>query len=154
MAEVLHIFTCLRHRLPMREVPETEAVLNKGLKGCAHGQQGSKRQVLLVDIETLDALGVSPGAVKENITTRGLDVNSLERGRRLRVGEALFEVTLPCGPCGRMDDIRRGLQAELRGRRGMLCRVVGAGVIRRGDPIEVLEAAQEAQAQPSIGESV
>jgi MOSC domain-containing protein YiiM len=154
MPEVLHIFTCLRHRLPMREVVEAEAVLNKGLKGCAHGQPGSKRQVLLMDIETLEAFGIAPGAVKENITTRGLDLKALQRGQRLRVGAALLEVTLPCEPCGLMDDIRRGLQVELRGRRGILCRVVEAGVIRRGDPIEVVEVARpETAAQPGIGES-
>lgn len=139
MAEVLHIFVSLRHRLPMREVEETDAVLNKGLKGCAHGRPGSKRQILLVDMETLEAMGLKAGVVKENITTRGLDVNSLQRGQLLRVGEALLEVTLPCGPCGRMDDIRSGLQAGLRGRRGMLCKVVAEGRIRRGDTIEVGE---------------
>jgi MOSC domain-containing protein YiiM len=131
----------------MREVDATEAVLNKGLKGCAHGRPGSKRQVLLMDVETLDAFGIPPGAVKENITTRGLDVRRLQRGQRLRIGEALLEVTLPCEPCGRMDDIRGGLQAELRGKRGKLCRIVESGIIRRGDPIEVLEAAAEAESQ-------
>lgn len=123
----------------MREVPEAEAVVGKGLKSCAHGRPGSKRQVLLMDIETLEAMGLKPGLIKENVTTRGLDLKSLRRGQRLRVGEALLEVTLPCEPCGRMDDIRPGLQEELRGRRGMLCRVVERGVIRRGDRIEVGE---------------
>jgi len=141
MAEVVHLFVSIRHRLPMREVAETEAVLGKGLKGCAHGRPGSKRQVLLMDIETLEAMELRPGWVKENVTTRGLDLKSLRRGQRLRVGEALLEVTLPCEPCGLMDDIRRGLLAELRGRRGMLCQVVEGGVIRRGDRIEVGEVA-------------
>lgn len=141
MAEVTYLFICLRHRLPMREVAETEAVLGKGLKGCAHGRPGSKRQVLLMDIETLEAMDLKAGMIKENVTTRGLDLKSLRRGQRLRVGEALLEVTLPSEPCGRMDDIRPGLQTELRGRRGMLCQVVHGGVIRRGDRIEVGEVA-------------
>jgi len=115
------------------------AILGRGFANCAHAQPGGKRQVLLMDIETLDLLGVAPGAVKENITIRGLKLMELQRGQVLRVGEALLEVTLPCEPCGRMDDIRRGLQQELRGRRGMLCRVVQEGVIRRGDPIELTE---------------
>jgi MOSC domain-containing protein YiiM len=139
MAEVVHLFECLRHRLPMREVAEAEAVVGKGLRSCAHGRPGSKRQVLLMDIETLEAMDIQPGLVKENVTTRGLDMKSLRRGQRLRVGEALLEVTLPCEPCGRMDDIRWGLQEELRGRRGMLCQVVEGGLIRRGDRIEVGE---------------
>ena len=145
MAEVAHLFVCLRHRLPMREVPETEIVLGKGLKGCAHGRPGSKRQVLLMDIETLEAMDLTPGIVKENVTTRGLNLRSLCRGQRVRVGGAVLEVTIPCEPCRRMDDIRPGLQDELRGRRGMLCQVVAGGVVRRGDPVQIDEIAAPAK---------
>jgi MOSC domain-containing protein YiiM len=140
MARVEHIFVSVAHKLPMREVEEIQALVGEGLEGCAHARQGSRRQVLLMDGETLDELGVAPGAVKENITTRGLTVASLERGRRLRIGEALLEVTLACEPCRQMAGIRPGLDAELRGRRGMLCRVLQGGRIRRGDAIEVLAA--------------
>jgi len=49
-----------------------------------------------------------------------------------------LEVTLPCTPCGQMEDLRPGLRKEIRGRRGMLCRVVQGGAIREGDSIERL----------------
>ena len=88
--------------------------------------------------ETLGALGVAPGIVRENITTEGIDVNGLAAGQRLRIGEALLEVTAPCTPCEQMERIRSGLRREIRGRRGMLCRVVQGGIIRRGDPVERL----------------
>jgi MOSC domain-containing protein YiiM len=123
----------------MREVEEALAVANRGLDGCAHGRPGGRRQVLLMDAETLGGLGLPAGAVKENITTRGLTLKELHPGQCLRMGEVLLAVTLPCEPCSRMDEIRKGLQQELRGRRGMLCRVVEAGRIRRGDRIEVLD---------------
>jgi MOSC domain-containing protein YiiM len=55
------------------------------------------------------------------------------------VGEVLLEVTKPCTPCHLMDEIRQGLQEAIRGRRGMLCRVIEAGRIRRGDAIEIEE---------------
>jgi len=92
-----------------------------------------------MDTETLEHCGLLPGAVKENITTRSLNLRDMRAGQCLRVGEALLEVTLPCEPCRRMDEIRQGLQEELRGRRGMLCRVVEGGRIRQGDGIEVLD---------------
>lgn len=138
MGEVARLFVAVVHRQPMQEVEDVVAVADRGFAGCIHGRPGNRRQVLLMDLETLEDLGVPPGAVKENITTRGLKVRDLRGGQRLRVGEALFEVTVPCEPCYRMDEIRQGLQNELRGRRGMLCRVVEAGRIRRGDLIEVL----------------
>ncbi len=136
MPEVSHLFVALVHRFPMTEVDEAQAVMDKGLDGCIHSRPGSKRQVLVMDSETLELMGLKPGAVKENITTRGLDLRALAAGQRLRIGEALFEVTIPCEPCSLMDRIREGLQQDLRGRRGWLTRVIEGGRIRRGDRIE------------------
>jgi MOSC domain-containing protein YiiM len=138
-AEVTHLFRCIAHRLPMRGADEIEAVANRGLAGCAHAQPGGLRQVLLMDVETLEAMRLHPGDVKENISTRGLDVRGLRPGQRLRIGEALVEITVPCEPCKRMEEIRAGLKMELRGRRGMLCRVIESGRIRVRDPIVALE---------------
>ena len=143
MPEVTNLFLCLVHRFPMKEVEAAEAIADKGFKGCIHGRPGSKRQVSLIDLETLEKLGVLPGAVKENITTRGLDFQRLQPGQQLRIGAALLEIALPCLPCSRMDEIRQGLQEELRGQRGWLCRVVEGGTIRSGDRIEVLAKISE-----------
>jgi MOSC domain-containing protein YiiM len=122
----------------MEELSEVRAVGDKGFEGCAHGRHGSKRQVLLVDRETLEAMDLQPGIIRENITTDGLNVNSLQVGQLLRVGEARLEVSAVCTPCDPMEAIRPGLRKELWGRRGMLCRVLDGGTIRRGDPIEKL----------------
>jgi MOSC domain-containing protein YiiM len=150
MSEVLHLFTSLVHRFPMREAQEVEAAVDKGLKGCIHGRPGSKRQVLLMDIETLEKFGIAPGKVKENITTRGLDFKHLGPGQRLRIGESLLEITIPCDPCSRMDEIRLGLQQDLRGQRGWLSRVVEAGKIKRGDRIELITAASQVAVEESF----
>jgi MOSC domain-containing protein YiiM len=144
MGEVVHLFICLVHRFPMREVEEVETIVDKGFKGCIHGRPGSKRQVLLMDAETLERLRIRPAAVKENITTRGLDFKLLNPGQRLRIGGSLLEITIPCDPCSRMDEVRQGLHQELRGQRGWLCRVVETGKIKRGDRIEVIAAAGKA----------
>jgi MOSC domain-containing protein YiiM len=139
VAEVLHLFQSLAHGKPMREFDEVFAVENKGFKDCLHGRGGSTRQVLLMDWETLEEFGIPPGRAKENITTRGIALGGLSLGERLRAGEALLEVTKPCTPCHQMDEIRQGLQEAIRGRRGLLCRVVEPGRIRRGDRIEIAE---------------
>jgi len=139
VAEVLHLFRSVAHGEPVREFEEVYAVENKGLKGCVHGRKDSSRQVLLMDIETLEAFGVSPGRMKENITTRGLVLDELLLGQRVRVGKALLDVTKPCTPCHQIEEIRPGLQDAIRGRRGILCRVVESGRICRGDGIQLLE---------------
>jgi hypothetical protein len=49
----------------------------------------------------------------------------------------LLEVTRACTPCAQLD-LPPGLPKEIRGRRGMLGRMVKGGIIRRGDAIERL----------------
>lgn len=136
MARVQNLFRAPKKRLPMEELREARALADSGLEGCAHGRPGENRQVLLVDRETLEAMDLKPGTLRENITTAGLDVNSLPLGQQLRIGEARIEVSMACTPCNLMERIRPGLRKELWGRRGMLCRVLEGGVIRAGDSIE------------------
>src|SRR5467141_1062038 len=138
MPRVQNIFRAPRKHFPMEELSEVRALDNAGFEGCAHARPASKRQVLLVDRETLEAMDLQPGIIRENITTDGLNVNGLQIGQLLRVGEARLEVTSVCTPCDLMESIRPGLRKELWGRRGMLCRILEGGVIRRGDSIERL----------------
>jgi MOSC domain-containing protein YiiM len=138
MPRVQNLFRAPKKHLPMEELSEVRALGDNGFEGCAHARPGRKRQLLLVDRETLEAMDLRPGLIRENITTDGLNVNSLQIGQLLRVGDARLEVSAICTPCDQMDAIRPGLRKELWGRRGMLCRVLEGGVIRRGDSIEKL----------------
>ncbi len=138
MPRVQNLFRAPKKHLPMEELSEVRAVGDTGFEGCAHTRPGSKRQVLLVDRETLEAMDLRPGIIRENITTDGMNVNSLQIGQQLQIGGARLEVSAVCTPCDQMEAIRPGLPKELWGRRGMLCRVLEGGVIRRGDSIEKL----------------
>jgi MOSC domain-containing protein YiiM len=135
MASVHNLFRAARHGLPMEELLVVEALADLGFATCAHSRKSGKRQVLLVDKETLDAMDLQPGIIRENITTTGLNVNGLKLGERLRVGQALLEVSMVCTPCDQLEKIRPGLRREIYGRRGMLCKVLEGGVIQRGDSI-------------------
>lgn len=139
MASVVAIHISPASHMPMQSVREATLVADYGLAGDRKAKVGSKRQVLLMPLEVLEGLGLSPGAVRENLTTKGIDIMALPVGARLRVGAALLEVTLACTPCALMDAVRPGLQEELRGRRGMLCRVIEGGTVHVGAPIERVE---------------
>jgi MOSC domain-containing protein YiiM len=141
MGRVADLFIAVERRKPMKSVDQVVALTDRGFEGCVHGRQGSKRQVLVVDSETLAEFGLAPGVVRENITTVGVNVTELRAGQRLLVGGALLEVTIPCEPCHRMDEIHMGLQEALKNRRGVLCRVIEGGRISKGDAIEVSETA-------------
>jgi MOSC domain-containing protein YiiM len=137
MAKILHIFRAPKKRLPMEELAEVRVIANVGLTSCAHARAGGgPRQVLLLDRETLEAMDLRPGVVRENFTTEGMDVNSLGLQQELRIGEVRLQVSEICHPCDQLEKIRPGLRREMRGRRGMLCRVLEGGTIRRGDTIE------------------
>ena len=113
---------------------QVTAIAGQGLEGCAHGNP-PRREVLLVSKEHLDALGLEPGAVRENVTVDGVDVHDWPIGQRVQVGQALVEITMVCDPCHRMDELRPGLRAEIDGKRGMLARVVEGGQIALGDSV-------------------
>ena len=113
------------------------AIESQGIEGCAHGNP-PRREVLLASKEHLDVVGVEPGAIRENVTVDGTDVHSWPVGQRVKVGAAVFEITMVCDPCHRMDELREGLRSEIDGKRGMLAHVVEGGEIAVGDAIELL----------------
>lgn len=123
----------------MEELNEVQVLEDVGLEGCAHARPQGKRQVLLVDRETLDVFELKPGIVRENVTTEGLEVNGLAIGQRLQIGEVELQVSAVCDPCEQIEALRPGLQAEMQGKRGMLCKVLRGGLLRRGDAIVVIE---------------
>ncbi|MBI3537082.1 MAG: MOSC domain-containing protein [Chloroflexi bacterium] len=136
---IISLQICTGHRAPMQMKSAARAIENRGLEGDRHARANGSRQVLLMDEETLKKFQLAPGVVKENVTTRGLNLYALAKGTRLKMGDALFEITKACEPCERMDEIRAGLRAELVGQRGMLVRVLKGGAVRVGDAIEIVK---------------
>jgi hypothetical protein len=114
--------------------------------------QPNLRQVHLMHAELFDELrdqgfNVGAGELGENITTRGLDLLSLPRGTRLRIGrEAIVELTGLRNPCVQIDRFQEGLLAAVvdRGARGEVIRksgvmaiVLTGGDVTVGDSIDV-----------------
>jgi MOSC domain-containing protein YiiM len=137
---VTHLWIQERSAAPMTGVAEATAKANHGFEGCRHARPGRKRQVLLIDAETLQAFDLAPGRVKENVTTSGIAIQLLPPGARVRLGTAVLEITGPCEPCGFMDSIRPGLREATMDKRGVLARVIEGGHVRVGDVVEELPA--------------
>lgn len=82
-----------------------------------------------------------PGQFGENLTTEGILETSLRIGDRLRIGDALFEVSQPRSPCYKFA-IKMGTAEALAvfinsARTGFYLRVLTEGLIRAGDAIEI-----------------
>jgi hypothetical protein len=62
MARVLHLFRAPKRRVVMEELSKARVLTNVGFEGCAHRRPGGgRRQVLLVDMETLRTMDLTPG---------------------------------------------------------------------------------------------
>ena len=136
--KVLAIQLSKERRQPMTSTEAATAIADVGIEGDRHAQRGFARQVLIMDKETLDLLGLSPGQIKENITVGGVDLNGIRPGQVFFFGdEVTMEATGDCEPCGLMDEIRPGLRETLQGRRGILVMVLNGGELRVGDSVRV-----------------
>lgn len=114
--------------------------------------QPNLRQVHVMHEELHDELrakgfDVVPGALGENVTTRGLDLLGLPTGSKLRLGRtATIEVTGLRNPCAQLDDYQQGLLNAVLDRdedgtliriAGIMAVVVASGEVRSGDSIVV-----------------
>jgi MOSC domain-containing protein YiiM len=104
--------------------------------------------ILIMPFETLQEFNregwpVRPGDLGENITSVGLAYTDFAPGLRFRIREAVLEVSKPCTPCENLFLLpyvgaKRGpefLRVTLH-RRGWYAKVLRAGHVRNGDPIE------------------
>jgi MOSC domain-containing protein YiiM len=123
----------------MEPLSTAEVIADFGLAGDRKARPGSRRQVLLMDAETVEEFGFKAGDLDENITTRDLPVSALQRGQRLRIGDVLLEVTIERPSCHKLEELRVDLATSLEGRRGKMTVVLEGGTIRVGDQIEVVD---------------
>src|SRR5512134_3386303 len=107
---VVSLHLSIGSRKPLVAVERVNALLEQGIEGDRHLKADGRRTVLLMEQEVLDRLGLAPGAVREQVTVRGLALMALVFGSRLRIGTATLEVAGPCAPCARMDELRPGLR--------------------------------------------
>lgn len=92
-----------------------------------------------------DGVDLVNGAVGENFTTRGVDLNGLSRGDRLRVGaDCVVEITNVRVPCSTLKRWDTRMPKLIEGRSGWVAKVIAEGVVQPGDVIEVLPRTKRA----------
>lgn len=139
------VAVCSSKEKGTRKKAVNEGVLQEdyGLVGDAHADCCTHRQVSLLAKESIDkmrALGltVGPGDFAENLTTEGIDLVSLPIGTRMSIGkEITLEITQIGKECHNPCAIYRQAGVCVMPTEGIFARVIGGGVTRVGDPIEV-----------------
>ncbi|MDN5332160.1 MAG: molybdopterin adenylyltransferase [Tepidanaerobacteraceae bacterium] len=125
-----------------QNVGKARLIEDFGLEGDAHA--GSwHRQVSLLAKESIEkmkkmGLAVGPGDFAENITTEGIDLARLPVGTRLKIGDALLEVTQIGKECHSGCAIFKQVGQCIMPREGIFARVLRGGVVSEGDEIKVI----------------
>lgn len=126
----------------MQTVNEARAVAGKGLDGDRYKGGSGKRGITFIQAEHLPAIAalsglaeVSPALLRRNVVVSGLPLLAL-KGRRFRIGQAVFEGTGPCDPCSQMEAaLGPGGYNAMRGHGGINAVVLTAGTIKVGDEV-------------------
>jgi MOSC domain-containing protein YiiM len=139
--------------VPKLPVAEARVTVN-GLSGDRqrdlryHG--GPDRAVCLYSVELIRALqgeghAIAVGSAGENLTVSGLDWSRMTPSRRVRVGPVLLELTKYAHPCNNLipyfrdGSFTRISQKVHPGWGRLYARVLEEGVVRNGDPVEILD---------------
>lgn len=163
---VVSVSSAPDHRFSKGRQPSIRLLKGLGVEGDAHAgvtvkhrsrvardpTQPNLRQVHLVHAELFDELAaqgfdVVPGAIGENITTRGIDLLALPAASFLRFPSgAEIRITGLRNPCAQLDGFQKGLMAAMlrRDGDGTLHRLAGimgvvtkTGTVSPDDPITV-----------------
>jgi molybdopterin adenylyltransferase len=141
--EVLAVCTAQRKGIRKRDVGRAELRPDWGIVGDAHAADWHRQVSLLAweSIEKMRAVGLNVGAgsFAENITTVGLSLVDLPIGTRLRLGQALVEVTQIGKECHERCAIYQQAGDCVMPREGIFVRVRDGGLVCNGDTIEVLD---------------
>ncbi len=139
--------------VPKHSVPSAEMRID-GVSGDRqrnlkyHG--GPTRAVCLFSLELIESLQskghpIVAGSTGENLTVAGVDWSAMVPGKRMRVGEAVLEITSYTTPCRNIagsfadGNSKHICQEKNPGRSRVYAKVVVPGVVFVNDSVEFLE---------------
>ncbi|MGP1717382.1 MAG: MOSC domain-containing protein [Methylophilus sp.] len=142
---------------PCLRQDQTHAIANLGLEGDraslrqSSAPNGSKRQVTLLQAEHLPVIAaltghsqINPALLRRNLIVSGINLlatKSLFKDQPLHllIGNVLLEVTGPCEPCSKMEQVLgRGGYNALRGHGGITARILRGGLLSIGDTVQIV----------------
>lgn len=145
MAKIMAVNISEKKGTPKSKVEKAMLIENFGLQGDAHGGNWH-RQVSLLARESVEkskalvrdkglAKGICDGVFAENITTKGIELHTLPVGTRLKIGEAVLEITQIGKECHSGCEIAKIVGKCIMPTEGIFARVIKGGEIKVNDEI-------------------
>ena len=143
--EIIAVCTSAHKGERKKNVGSSQLLPSLGLEGDAHAGF-AHRQVSLLAMESIEkmqqkGLDVHPGDFAENITTVGLVLPELPVGTRMKIGEALLEVSQIGKECHKRCAIYYQAGDCVMPKEGIFAIVLEGGPVKVGDTLEILSSA-------------
>ena len=141
MGKIVAVLRSKRKGVVKKEIATGYLRKDYGLVGDAHA--GSGRQVSLLALESIQRMQkrgfkVRPGDFAENLTTEGVDLLSLTKGKRIFIGKRIIlEITQIGKECPAPCAIFRKVGECIMPKEGIFARVIKGGRVKAGDRLEV-----------------
>lgn len=125
------------------EVEQARVIDNFGIENDGHAGDWH-RQITCLSYESMQKikaekdLDIGPGSFAENLLIEGLDLVAIGVGGQLKIGS---DVVLQVSQIGKEDHpsvVTRKYGVSLLPYEGLFCKVIIGGLIKKGDPVEVL----------------
>src|SRR5262249_25416349 len=144
----------------LQSFEQIEAVAGRGLvgdryflnEGTFSEKDGPDREVTLIEIEALEALGresnisLPPAQTRRNLLTRGVPLNHLV-GRECSIGPIVLRGLRLCEPCGHLEKLTQtGVKTGLVHRGGLRAQLLVGGILKVGLEIAPAAGAEKATA--------
>jgi len=117
-------------------VDRPDVIQHLGLMGDrrCENTSGSARQVTLINAEHIEVIAkllgfdqIDPARLHRNLVISGINLQAL-RHQRFQIGDAVFEATAQCHPCGHMEQVLgRGGTAAMLGHGGLCVKIIHTG---------------------------
>ena len=144
MKRVLKLYIAPKGKSGERKEQE-ELILKKGFGIVGDKFAGKKlnRSVMIVgeiayEIAKKNNIFLPPAALGENILLN-FDPHELEIGTILQIGSAMLEITSACTLCNHLLIYDKKLPKLILKHRGIYCKVIEDGIIKKSDRVLVLE---------------
>ena len=141
MAKVIAVCTSKNKGERKQDTGECYIDTGCGLRGDAHADAGSHRQVSLLDMSSIEkmrskGIDVGPGDFAENLTTEGITLAALPIGSMLGVGaQVILEITQIGKECHSGCAIMQQAGTCIMPKEGVFAQVIKGGMVQKDDEI-------------------